>query len=152
MKVVYKSLFSLLAFGLILCMISCGGGQNVSTTKAPAYKVGGTGPGGGIVFFAEDGQYKECSEELGILNWHDASRIAKRHKGGDLADWRLPDKDELDLMYQNLHKEGLNDFAKAWYWSSSQDGNDAWHQNFNNGNQRIFSKFEANRVRAVRAF
>ena len=150
MKITCKFLFSLLVVGLIFGAINCGGGQ-VAKDNRPAYKIGDTGPGGGIVFFAEDGQYKECGVELGSFNWHDASKVAQRYNGGDLTDWRLPDKDELDLIYKNLHVNSLGEFSNGWYWSSSSgDDNDAWNQNFNNGNQRSISKFDSNRVRAVR--
>ena len=149
MKITCKFLFNLLVVGLIFGVISCGGGQVAD--DRPAYKIGDTGPGGGIVFFAENGQYKECGGELGSFNWHDASAAAHRYKGGDFTDWRLPDKDELDLIYQNLHVQGLGEFSKGWYWSSSPgDDNDAWKQNFNNGSQLNIIKFNSNRVRAVR--
>ena len=73
--------------------------------------------------------------------------------GKDVTGWFLPSKYELDLMYKNLHKNGLGSFAYDSYWSSSElNGNNAWRQNFFNGNQINSYRYFENRVRPVRAF
>jgi hypothetical protein len=73
---------------------------------------------------------------------------------GNFVDWYLPSKDELNLMYQNLHKKGLGGFSNNRYWSSSQkDSSWSWFCDF-----RIYSqddyylKNNTFSVRAVRAF
>jgi hypothetical protein len=67
-------------------------------------------------------------------------------------DWFLPSKDELNLMYQNLHKKGLGGFS-GYYWSSSQYNTySSWSQYFSNGHQFIYSKYDTGSVRAARAF
>ena len=66
--------------------------------------------------------------------------------------WRLPTKDELNLLYQNKDKiGGFN--VKATYWSSTEYSSSfAWRQDFNDGRQASYYKnFKCN-VRAVRAF
>jgi hypothetical protein len=69
------------------------------------------------------------------------------------SDWFLPSKDELNLMYVNLHLQGIGGFLGTWYWSSSQvTASVASIQNFHNGNQHTDSKVRQNRVRAVRRF
>lgn len=69
------------------------------------------------------------------------------------SDWFLPSKDELNLMYQNLHLNGIGGFADYGYWSSSEGSSvTAWGQSFDNGNQHGYSKITKARVRAVRAF
>ncbi len=70
------------------------------------------------------------------------------------TDWFLPSIDELDLMYKNLGKQGLVNFASTWYWSSSESYNyAAWTQNFAIGYQSgNHGKSNTYRVRAVRAF
>jgi TolB-like protein len=68
-------------------------------------------------------------------------------------DWFLPSKDELNLMYQNLHQKGLGAFGGVRYWSTSQYSYDtAWNQNFNDGRQYYTYKSNAYFVRAVRSF
>jgi hypothetical protein len=67
--------------------------------------------------------------------------------------WRLPTKEELNLMYENLHKNGLGNFAADSYWSSSENLTFcAWTQNYTNGRQFNGNKGSALRVRAVRDF
>jgi len=66
----------------------------------------------------------------------------------------LPSKDELDMMYVNLHLQGLGGFADYVYWSSTENGGYfAWYQFFVNGIQSAsYGKDGSNGVRAVRAF
>lgn len=72
---------------------------------------------------------------------------------GGYNDWFLPSRDELDLMYRNLHLKDLGDFAAAHYWSSSEHmAACAWDQDFTNGTHHYPYKFHTYRVRAVRAF
>ena len=66
--------------------------------------------------------------------------------------WRLPNKDELNLLYQNKEKIG-----RPWgtYWSSTESGiNSAWTQRFTNGEQKFNWGYEFAHcmVRAVRTF
>ncbi|MDR1836977.1 MAG: DUF1566 domain-containing protein [Treponema sp.] len=123
--------------------------------KGMLYDIGDTGPGGGIVFFAEGGQYKECSAELGTYNWTDAMQTAQNYKGGGFTDWSLPDRGELSLMYQNLHIKGLGGFSANNYWSSAEysvNSSYAWYENFSSGSQDNTYKSNSYRVRAVRSF
>ncbi|MBC8475695.1 MAG: DUF1566 domain-containing protein [Bacteroidetes bacterium] len=65
--------------------------------------------------------------------------------------WRLPTKEELNLLYEN--KEKIGGFANNNYWSSTEFVfSNAWDQNFNNGNQNYYGKGTSTYVRAVRAF
>jgi hypothetical protein len=68
-------------------------------------------------------------------------------------DWFLPSIGELNLMYQNLKQKRLGGFGDAWYWSSSQTGNNyAWSQYFSDGSQANGYRYGTSTVRAVRAF
>jgi len=117
------------------------------------YKIGDTGPGGGLIFFAEGGQYKECSAELGSYPWDQGVTAANNHRGGGFTDWRLPDRGELSLMYQNLARSGLGGFATTIYWSSAPYGTgNAYYMHFSDGSQSYNSKSVSYRIRAVRAF
>ena len=73
---------------------------------------------------------------------------------GGYSDWFLPSREELKLMYVNLHSEGVGGFASDGYWSSSEDNaNIAWGQLFVGGYQNTrYGKTNPARVRAVRAF
>lgn len=74
-------------------------------------------------------------------------------------DWFLPSRDELNLMYENLHKAGLGGFQSdiTGYLSSSEESKgDAWWQWFDQGKQLHTpygsSREEIRYVRCVRAF
>jgi hypothetical protein len=122
-------------------------------TESPPGEIGNTGPGGGIIFFAEGGQYKECSGELGNSTWDTAVTTAKNYKGGGFTNWHLPDRGELDLMYKNLKKYNLGGFSNGNYWSSVPDGSSAaYYQDFNNGHQDWHYKNNSYSVRAVRSY
>ena len=81
------------------------------------------------------------------MNQYDAQEVcAKLGKG-----WRLPTKDELNVMYQN--KDYIGGFAYYLYWSSTETSDyDARRQNFDNGVQSYDNKNYLCNVRAVRAF
>jgi hypothetical protein len=69
------------------------------------------------------------------------------------SDWFLPSKEELRLMYTNLHTAGLGGFLNAPYWSSSEmTSSFAWQVIFTNGITQGTSKNNFISVRAVRAF
>ena len=52
-------------------------------------------------------------------------------------EWFLPSKDELNGMYNNLHRNGIGGFASDFYWSSSEGSSyHAWKQDFSDGSQR----------------
>ena len=72
---------------------------------------------------------------------------------GDYRDWFLPSLDELNLMYINLHQQGVGVFVDDNYWSSSEyDQDKAWGQYFGSDIQEDEIKTSTDRVRAVRAF
>ena len=81
-----------------------------------------------------------------LMNWVDAKRACAALGKG----WRLPTKEELNILYQN--KDKIGGFAYDYYWSSTEyDHNYAWYQVFYNGSQFDVNKGYALYVRAVRA-
>ena len=83
------------------------------------------------------------------MNWDDAMAACQGLGNG----WRLPSKDELLAIYEQLHKQGKGNFKNAWYWSSSQyNSGIAWGVIFPNGFVVNGGKFGSSQVRAVRAF
>ena len=88
----------------------------------------------------------EVSDNLGHMNWHEAKIACKKLGTG----WRLPTKDELDMLYEN--REEIGGFANNGYWSSTEyDYNYAWNFYFYDGNAYYTNKNSTYYVRAVRA-
>ena len=85
------------------------------------------------------------------MTWYDAKKACTDLGNG----WKLPTKDELNLLY--INKDKIGGFAKDDYWSSTDDeDNGAWKQNFINGSQYGSTNYANPKyfslVRAVRAF
>jgi hypothetical protein len=81
-----------------------------------------------------------------------AASVCDNLTSGGYTDWYLPSKDELDMMYVNLHLQGLGGFAN-FYWSSTEGGEfKAWFQDFGDGILFLLNKPNYYYVRAVRAF
>jgi len=84
-----------------------------------------------------------------------AAQLCREYNLNGYADWFLPSKDELDLIYKNLKQKGLGNLYDYFYWSSSQLDNNynrAWIQSFSSGSQDDGGKNYSVNVRAVRAF
>ena len=153
-----KVIILAIAIVAVLVLVGCKGKKETGGTC----EIGQKGPGGGIIFFAENGSYMECSaEDIGVYNcnWDEAITVAQNYKGGGFSDWRLPTIEELNLMYENLKVNNLGGFRVddnetgimyRWYWSSSQDKDGTWVQYFENGNQYGHPGHLKGSVRAVR--
>lgn len=90
-------------------------------------------------------------QDLGEMDWKAANKACANLGIG----WRLPTKEELEVMYKELHLKGKGNFAKnRHYWSSTEaDANFAWLVYFALGYDNLFHKdFILGRVRAVRAY
>ena len=82
------------------------------------------------------------------MNWDEAVWACANLGSG----WRLPTKDELNLMYLNKDKLGVFDINAYW---SSTEGNksfEMWEQYFSDGDHSSASTFWKNHVRGVRSF
>ena len=80
-----------------------------------------------------------------------AAQLCANYNGGNYADWYLPSKYELNLLY--LQKGVVGGFTTNYYWSSTENYNNAaWDQYFYNGYQSYYAKDNTYYVRAVRAF
>lgn len=82
------------------------------------------------------------------LDWNDAKKACSILGNG----WRLPTKDELNIIYQN--KDKIGGFADSDYWSSTESTNSnyAGKQALDIGSQAFFNKNDKLYVRAVRNF
>ena len=88
----------------------------------------------------------EVSDNLGRMTWHEAISACKKLGIG----WRLPTKDELNMLYENM--EEIGGFAGNVHWSSTElDYLSAWGQSFYNGTQVNTNKSYNYYVRSVRA-
>ena len=81
------------------------------------------------------------------MNWDDAKAACAELGAG----WRLPTKDELNLLYQN--KDKIGGFKDSDYFSSTDvSEGSVWKQYFGNyGMQGYYLKENSCRVRAVRS-
>mgnify|MGYP003785406487 CR=1 FL=1 len=92
------------------------------------------------------GNLEVMTKNLGLMNWEDAKKAC-----ADLGDgWRLPTKDELNILYHN--KDKIGGFTLVNYWSSKVgDLSTSWIQNFDKGSQVGNLNSDTNSVRAVRS-
>jgi hypothetical protein len=88
-----------------------------------------------------------------------AAQVVSVPEYGGYADWFLPSRDELNLMYENLKKQRIGEFSNNVYWSSSGGLTDglnwnlvAWQMNFSDGAQNRVNCSVDGLVRAVRRF
>lgn len=83
------------------------------------------------------------------MTWGKAIRECSALGGG----WRLPTKEELREMYEQLYKKGQGNFTHNIYWSSSEASDSrAFHFSFGNSSVYSGDKLLTYYVRAVRAF
>ena len=129
-----KSIFSVLALILFIC--SCGVTQSSvgdDTSDSPE-----TIEIEGLLVMKVD---------LGKMTWAEAGEACEKMGDG----WRLPTKDELNMLYEN--KSTIGGFVYGDYWSSTENPNlstDVWCQNFKMGMKSIsWNKTETHYARAV---
>ena len=180
----------------VAVLVSCGGGSSL-TQESPiidceansanvdiwtpdlwvvagyCYKVGDTGPGGGIIVYVDEaGFYNSVDRSIGAMcmrgtchylemalsdlegqySWDDAMVAAEAFSTPSANDWLLPSQDALLLIYR-FSSRGGGGFSPDYYWSSSEgDDNYAWSQRFKDGWQSYYLKYSPYYVRPVRAF
>ena len=80
---------------------------------------------------------------------HPAAQWAAGLHADGHADWYLPSRRELRLLWVNVPEL----MAEGWHWSSTQYGaRSAWGQDFAGGYQFYYGKAHEGRARAVRRF
>lgn len=91
-----------------------------------------------------------------LVNFYEAQQWVDENcnanKLGGYGDWVVPNRDELDILYENKEMfKGDDSFYANRYWSSSQtSASDAWRQGFYSGYQYVYYKTTNGYVRAVR--
>ena len=78
-----------------------------------------------------------------------AMASCRNSRVGGFNDWRLPNKEELNLLY--IEKTKIGGFS-IWYWSSTQNGKRRWVQNFATGEQKNENLEYKGRCRCVRNY
>lgn len=91
-----------------------------------------------------------------LMSWRDAQQYAEASDAHGHKDWRLPTRDELDVLFNNRAIIGGFDtsgsFPASHYWSSTEYvGDFAWFQRFSDGYQRSYVKDNVLSVRCVRS-
>jgi hypothetical protein len=68
--------------------------------------------------------------------------------------WFMPSLEELQLLYTNLHLNGIGNFSTGYYWSSSEGSlSESKAVNFNTGGSFLLSKNAPNiNTRLIRIF
>lgn len=86
----------------------------------------------------------------GHQSWFRARDLALTQTFGDYADWHVPTKDELDMLYHA--RETVGGFVGDYYWSSTEHSlYYAWYQYFGHGYRNRSTKTSHYRVRFVRS-
>jgi hypothetical protein len=87
--------------------------------------------------------------------FNEAQKYAAKLNAHGHKDWRVPTKNELNVLCNNRAAIGGFDesgsFPGGWYWSSSQSVNyGAWDQRFSDGDQYYNGKHRDSSLRCVR--
>ncbi len=109
--------------------------------------------------------YTTEGKDTPIFTFNEAATMAVLANEGKYLlgydDWRVPTKNELDVLFQNRDKGALKGTfdetasptaASMRYWSSTHKylSNTAWAQEFSNGTQLNLAKFNRSSLRLVR--
>lgn len=86
------------------------------------------------------------------VKWEEANAMCSFLTVQEFDDWRLPNKEELSQIYNNLKTNDYGEFSNQSYWSSTTSGyNNAWGVSFSSGRNYDFDKLSTHHVRAVRS-
>jgi hypothetical protein len=112
---------------------------------------------GGYVIYEKNGHGLIATvENIGKLDFKQAQKACEDLTQNGFDDWRLPTKEEFDLIHPKLnHKKigGGSIFQSAWYWTSSEaDKDNAYTHNLQTGLQSPYFKDFKCLVKAVRSF
>ena len=130
--------------------------SSTPVTTAGAVKIGDEAQGGIVFYVDESGSHglacqKEDFEKM--VSFSGAKKACENSTADGKSDWRLPDMDELNVLYENLRKSGLTHFHNQWYWSSKvENEHNMWSVDLLHGQSFPHWENDHSHVRAVRAF
>ena len=89
------------------------------------------------------------------MKFDEATKYAAKLDANGHQDWRVPTKDELNVLFNNRAAIGgfnlTGSFPAGWYWSASPSYRwGAWGQRFSDGFQGSYLKVYHSAVRCVR--
>lgn len=88
-----------------------------------------------------------------ILKSCEQENIAARVIRDYGEEWSLPSREELTMMYENLHIKGHGNFQDEFYWSSTiLDSFNSWYMKFEDGERYYEGRKRLKKVRAVKYF
>jgi hypothetical protein len=180
--------------GVFAVLASCGSGSGSTDSEAsptgtewpvaPAdgeYRLGDTGPGGGIIVWVDEAGFDNSSGDntsigavcligtchylemvredwCDLCDWDYAMGMADHYSPFSTDGWVLPSKDALEILFQSQNWLSSNEidhgFSTDKYWSSSEnvDATSAWIVHMPTGQTYDVSKDRKYGVRVVRAF
>ena len=96
-----------------------------------------------------------AQEDLGLYAWGGGAYACRQLSLNGFDDWRLPTKNELNLMYKNHKILDLSEECCLDYWSTTEYNRKlAWGQDVRDGfgNQNRNMKEMNGRIRPIRTF
>ncbi|HOY31549.1 MAG TPA: DUF1566 domain-containing protein [Bacteroidales bacterium] len=89
------------------------------------------------------------TDNFGQDDWKTANQFCETLNVYGYSDWRLPTKEELNIIYKNKVK--INGLESAQYWSSTVSStNYFWTQSFGDGNKTTYPNGNSLFYRCVR--
>lgn len=136
-------------------------GDGTWSTTTSTYTIGYNADLGGYVFFLsidnKHGLVANNQSPCVTGDWYNAQNVisiaaCNFPSARKFTDWRLPTRNELNLMY--AARAAIGGFVPSLYWSSTESNSlSAWAQNFDAGGiQVIDNKESSKQVRSIRAF
>lgn len=126
---------------------------------SPAPKIGDRMPDGtilaGISPNTNKPMYATPADAPLTYTFNEATAYAKELDAHGHNDWRVPTKDELNVLFNNRAAIGgfilTGSNPAGWYWSASQADNwVAWAQRFSDGDQINNNKANPSSLRPIR--
>jgi len=124
-----------------------------SKTNKSLLSIGQSLKGGVIIYVDSTGEHGiiASEKELGSMNFEAAIKKCLSFKSGGDDDWRLPSKEELNMIYE--YRSFFAYISPGMYWSSTEvDKNTAAVQNLYDGRAGGFNKGMSCNVKPVRNF
>jgi hypothetical protein len=132
----------------------------LSKSKRPQPRVGDAMPDGTVYagVSPDTGKplYATPSDAPLTYTFNEAQRYAKHLDAHGHQDWRVPTRNELNVLFNNRAAIGgfnvTGSIPAGWYWSASENDYpwNAWNQRFSDGSHLDYYKGNPSSLRCVR--